>query len=57
MIKILDVHTIKILLEKIPSLVNMYKAITSTLNDGNKVYINGCGATGRLALSLEAMWR
>jgi len=55
MIKTLDIITIKILINKIPELFDMFKAITDTLDDGNRVFINGCGATGRLALSLEAM--
>ena len=31
--------------------------IRETLEDGARVWICGCGATGRLALSLEALWR
>ncbi len=31
--------------------------IQRTLKNGRKVYICGCGATGRLALTLETLWR
>lgn len=30
----------------------MYRDVNETLESGNKVYICGCGATGRLALVL-----
>lgn len=31
--------------------------IHNTLNKGSKIFISGCGATGRLALALESFWR
>lgn len=31
--------------------------INDTLSTGGKVFICGCGATGRLSLVLEALWR
>ena len=34
----------------------LYHDITDTLDSGHKVFIGGCGATGRLSLALEAMW-
>lgn len=32
-------------------------AVTGTIKAGNKVVFSGCGATGRLSILLEAMWR
>ncbi len=32
-------------------------AIRETLAAGGNVFLSGCGATGRLALSIEALWR
>ncbi len=31
--------------------------VKSTLNNGGRIFLAGCGATGRLSLSLEAIWR
>lgn len=35
----------------------MYKSITETLDKGHRIFICGCGATGRLSLALESLWR
>ena len=32
-------------------------AVTATIKNGNKVVFSGCGATGRLSILLEKMWR
>ncbi len=33
------------------------RAVARTLDAGRRVFLAGCGATGRLSLSLEAIWR
>jgi N-acetylmuramic acid 6-phosphate etherase len=33
------------------------KSVTATLDGGRRVFLVGCGATGRLCLSLEFLWR
>jgi N-acetylmuramic acid 6-phosphate etherase len=33
------------------------QAVDETLNAGGRIFICGCGATGRLAMSLEYLWR
>lgn len=38
------------------TLWGLYEAITSTLNAGNKIFMCGCGATGRLSLVLETLF-
>jgi N-acetylmuramic acid 6-phosphate etherase len=35
----------------------MAEAIQNTLSDGNKIFMCGCGATGRLSLVLETLYR
>jgi N-acetylmuramic acid 6-phosphate etherase len=35
----------------------LVETIPSTLENGGKIYFTGCGATGRLAILLEAVWR
>jgi N-acetylmuramic acid 6-phosphate etherase len=35
----------------------VFEAIADTLEAGHRIYLVGCGATGRLSLSLEYLWR
>lgn len=56
-IKELDITTINILLTKIDQLELMYRDINDTLETGGKIFICGCGATGRLSIVLETLWR
>lgn len=35
----------------------VFESIASTLKAGHRVYMVGCGATGRLSISLEYLWR
>jgi len=39
------------------SLKPLAAAIAATLADGHRVFFYGCGATGRLSLSIEYIWR
>lgn len=34
----------------------VFESVASTLESGRRVYLVGCGATGRLSLSLEFLW-
>ena len=56
-IKDLDLDTIKVLRSKIPQMEEMYVEIDDVLETGGRVFVCGCGATGRLSLVLEALWR
>lgn len=38
-------------------LLPLRKAIQETLSSGGNIYLCGCGATGRLSLALETIWR
>src|SRR5262249_23628516 len=34
-----------------------FHAVAATLEGGDRIFLVGCGATGRLSLSLEYLWR
>lgn len=40
-----------------PRLQPLYDAIADTLASGHRVFFYGCGATGRLSMSVEYLWR
>ncbi len=56
-IKDLDIDTINILLTKINQLEAMFEAVNDTLTTGGRIFVCGCGATGRLSIVLETLWR
>ncbi|MDZ4662770.1 MAG: hypothetical protein SGJ18_14240 [Pseudomonadota bacterium] len=41
----------------LPDILKLQSDIERTLNEGHRIFICGCGATGRLALTLEFLWR
>ncbi|MBF0431142.1 MAG: hypothetical protein HQK83_07680 [Fibrobacteria bacterium] len=56
-LKKVDIGALDILIQKSDLLRPLYSAVKKTLRQGGKIFICGCGATGRLALSLEYFWR
>ncbi|MCM2281106.1 MAG: SIS domain-containing protein [Bdellovibrionaceae bacterium] len=40
-----------------PAIEHLIEDIRATLRDGGRIFLSGCGATGRLSLSLETLWR
>lgn len=52
-----DFHALEILRERAGLLQPLSEAIHDTLRAGDRVYLCGCGATGRLSLSLELFCR
>lgn len=56
-LKKVDIEALKKLNEKINTLDSLTTAIQETLNSGGRIFLCGCGATGRLSLSLEYLWR
>ena len=56
-LKEVDKDALDILESKFEQSLEIKNAIEKTLNNDHKVYICGCGATGRLALSLEFLYR
>jgi N-acetylmuramic acid 6-phosphate etherase len=35
----------------------VFRSVSETLNEGDRIFMVGCGATGRLSMSLEYLWR
>ncbi len=56
-LKDLDNKTIRLLAEKSEQICYLKDIIHDTLRSGNNVFLCGCGATGRLSLTLETLWR
>ncbi len=56
-LKGLDKHTLSILNSKVKEICKLKDAINDTFNSGRDVYFCGCGATGRLSLTIETLWR
>jgi N-acetylmuramic acid 6-phosphate etherase len=56
-LKELDLLAIKVLAEKKKQIHFLKDAIHDTLNSGNNIFFCGCGATGRLSLTIETLWR
>lgn len=55
--KEVDQAAIQAVVKVIPQLEEMNADILATLLAGGSIYLCGCGATGRLSISLEALWR
>jgi N-acetylmuramic acid 6-phosphate etherase len=53
----IDLQAIANLQKSLPELTALKNHISSTLKNGGRIFLSGCGATGRLALGLEFMWR
>ncbi|HAZ12643.1 MAG: hypothetical protein A2X86_11405 [Bdellovibrionales bacterium GWA2_49_15] len=53
----IDRDALTVLKKMLPQVEEMGRAIQETLAQGRKIFISGCGATGRLALSIEKLWR
>ena len=56
-LKELDVNTIKVLSEKKNEICSLRNEIRDTLEKGSNIFFCGCGATGRLSLTIETLWR
>lgn len=53
----IDVDAISVVLKKQKEIATLAEAMKETWADGGRVFFYGCGATGRLSLSLEHIWR
>ena len=56
-LKGIDLGVLRHVRDKLPELSQMRNSIKDTLDAGHNVYFYGCGATGRLSLSIEYIWR
>ena len=56
-LKSVDHQALKDLGSSLESLEPLKKSVAKTLEQGGNIYLCGCGATGRLSLLLESLWR
>lgn len=56
-IKEVDLLALEKLGEKLELLRPLHAEIKNTISSGGKIFLCGCGATGRLSLALEFIWR
>ncbi len=52
-----DREVTAMVLRKSQEIEALCAAIRATLNEGGRLFLCGCGATGRLSISLETLWR
>jgi len=57
LVKEIDLDTLAVLQAKIAEIAAMASAVEETFEQGGKIFLCGCGATGRLSLALETLWR
>jgi len=57
LIRKIDLYALKALASKEDDLLDLNSSIWKTIENGKKIFISGCGATGRLAVSIETLWR
>ncbi len=53
----IDLHALEVLELYAPEIDAVATAVQRTLDCGKRIFLCGCGATGRLALTLESLWR
>jgi N-acetylmuramic acid 6-phosphate etherase len=56
-LKKIDLEALQTLAAKAVEIARLADCIQEALDSGGRIYICGCGATGRLALTLETLWR
>lgn len=56
-LKDIDVEALNVLARQMNRILDLHQAINETLSSGNRIFLCGCGATGRLSLTLEVLWR
>ena len=56
-IKEIDLEVFEVVQNKLPEMHLLKLKIEQTLNAGRNIFLCGCGATGRLSLALETIWR
>ena len=56
-LKEIDIRALETLERYAPHIDDLSRAVEETLARGKRVFLCGCGATGRLSLSLESLWR
>jgi N-acetylmuramic acid 6-phosphate etherase len=57
LIREIDLHAFQTVKDALPLIRTLSSEIHQAIDSGARVFISGCGATGRLALALESVWR
>ena len=57
LLQVVDADALNLMREKEGELYSLADAIQKTLSSGHRIYMCGCGATGRLSLVLETLYR
>ncbi|MFT6070848.1 MAG: N-acetylmuramic acid 6-phosphate etherase [Bacteriovoracaceae bacterium] len=53
----IDIDMLRVLGTKLKEIKSLSSSIASVFDKGGRVFLCGCGATGRLSLALETFWR
>lgn len=56
-LKQIDVGVIADVVKRESAIMTLRSAIRNTIDGGGRIFFYGCGATGRLSLSIENIWR
>ena len=54
--KNVDLDAVRKMVDYLPEMNELKEDIQKVLERGNKIYISGCGASGRLAVAIEYLW-
>ena len=57
LLKNIDVEAFDAFSQQLAKIYPLSRAVQHTLKEGGRIFLCGCGATGRLALFLEFLWR
>ena len=57
LLKSVDLEALYTLQSYLPQIKKLHSAVRETLNNNGKIFLGGCGATGRLSLVCEFLWR
>ncbi len=56
-LKDIDLDMLSVLSQKLDAIYEMAQAVKACFEQGGRVFLDGCGSTGRLSLTLETLWR
>jgi len=56
-LKEIDVEALEVLTHQMDRILQLQRAINETISSGKRVFLFGCGAAGRLSVTLEVLWR
>ncbi|PWU16917.1 MAG: hypothetical protein C5B49_09800, partial [Bdellovibrio sp.] len=57
LLKDIDVTAVRAINPHLAAIEDLCREIGKTLKSGHRIYLCGCGATGRLSVGLETLWR